>query len=389
MSDINKSVAQDKPPYLLTPGPITTTATVKETMLCDWGSWDGDFRRMTKQLCDQLLEVANGTDTHVCVPIQGSGTFAVEATLGTLIPKDGKVLVLMNGAYGQRLAKTLDYLNRDYITLDKGDYLPPMPEEVDNILSANPDITHVTVIHCETSSGILNPVPEIAEVVASHGRALLIDSMSAFGAIPVDAQTLPFDALISSANKCFEGVPGFGFSLVRRSAIEQCSGNAHSLSLDLFEQWQYMEKTGQWRFTPPTHVVAAFLQAMAEHRAEGGVSGRLARYQRNQQRLVAGMKQLGFRTLLNEKWLSPIIVTFLSPQNERFDFTEFYERIKAHGFVIYPGKLTVVDSFRLGCIGQLYDEQIDQVLEAIAAVLDEMSIDSGHAELSEQNAVTA
>lgn len=390
MSDIKNIPAnQGQPPYLLTPGPITTTATVKEAMLRDWGSWDGDFRAMTKQLCDQLLVVANAVDSHVCVPVQGSGTFAVEATLATLIPKEGKVLVLMNGAYGQRLSKTLDYLGRDYVTLDKGDYLPPMPDEVEELLTQDPGISHVTVIHCETSSGILNPVPEIAEVVARLGRRLIIDSMSAFGAIPVDAQTLPFDALISSANKCFEGVPGFGFSIIRRSALENCQGYAHSLSLDLYEQWVYMEKTGQWRFTPPTHIVAAFLQAMAEHEAEGGVAGRLARYQRNQQRLVAGMKALGFRTLLNEKWLSPIIVTFLSPQNPRFDFEAFYNRIKVHGFVIYPGKLTVVDSFRLGCIGQLHDEQIDQVLQAIAAVLDEMGIESGHAELPEQNAVTA
>jgi 2-aminoethylphosphonate-pyruvate transaminase len=381
--------AAGKPPYLLTPGPITTTDTVKAAMLRDWGSWDGDFRQMTRQLCDQLLDVANAKDSHVCVPMQGSGTFAVEATLGTLVPKTGKVLVLMNGAYGKRLAQTLDYLGRDYVTLDKGDYLPPMPDEVENILKADGEITHVAVIHCETSSGILNPIPEIAEVVARLGRRLIIDSMSAFGAIPVDAKKLPFDALISSANKCFEGVPGFGFSLVRRSALEQSKGNAHSLSLDLYEQSVYLEKTGQWRFTPPTHVVAAFLQAMKEHTEEGGVAGRLARYSRNQQRLVAGMKALGFRTLLNEKWLSPIIVTFLSPQHDNFDFNTFYDRIKAKGFVIYPGKLTVVDSFRLGCIGQLYDEQVDQVLAAIKVVLAEMQIDNGYAELPEENAVTA
>ncbi|WP_417597549.1 2-aminoethylphosphonate--pyruvate transaminase [Oceanospirillum sp.] len=391
MSDFNSLSLQvtDKPPYLLTPGPITTTDTVKAAMLRDWGSWDGDFRQMTRQLCDQLLDVANAKDSHVCVPMQGSGTFAVEATLGTLVPKTGKVLVLMNGAYGKRLAQTLDYLGRDYVTLDKGDYLPPMRDEVENILKADGEITHVAVIHCETSSGILNPIPEIAEVVARLGRRLIIDSMSAFGAIPVDAKNLPFDALISSANKCFEGVPGFGFSLVRRSALEQSKGNAHSLSLDLYEQWAYLEKTGQWRFTPPTHVVAAFLQAMKEHAEEGGVAGRLARYSRNQQRLVAGMKALGFRTLLNEKWLSPIIVTFLSPQHDNFDFNTFYERIKAKGFVIYPGKLTVVDSFRLGCIGQLYDEQIDQVLVVIKEVLAEMQIDNGYAELPEENAVTA
>lgn len=376
-------------PYLLTPGPITTTLSVKQAMLRDWGSWDGDFREMTAQLCRQLVQLIDGEESHVCVPMQGSGTFAVEATLATLVPETGKLLILMNGAYGQRMGKIMDYLDRDYVALDKGDYEPPRAREVEAMLVADPGITHVALVHCETSSGILNPVQEIAEVVASHGRRLIIDSMSAFGAVEISAGKVMFDALISSANKCFEGVPGFSFSLIRQSALEASEGNAHSLSLDLLDQWRYLARTGQWRYTPPTHVVAAFLQALKEHAEEGGIAGRHARYQRNRERLVTGMRELGFKTLLSDEWLSPIIVTFFSPGHDNFSFQTFYDRMKARGFIIYPGKLTEAESFRLGCIGQLYDAQIDAVLAAVAEVLEELQIPSGAPVRNDSAAVSA
>ncbi len=361
-------------PYLLTPGPITTSMTTKEAMLHDWGSWDADFNTVTADVRQRLLTLANAEGSHTCVPVQGSGSFAVEATLGTLVPRDGKVLVLMNGAYGQRIGKSLSYMGRAYSAIDKGDYAPPQPEEVQAALDADPAITHVAVVFCETSSGILNPVAEIAEVVKAAGRNLIIDAMSAFGALPVDAQTLPFDALISAANKCIEGVPGFGYAIIRESVLAQCEGNAHSLSLDLYDQWSYMERTGQWRFTPPTHVVAAFQQALNEHDTEGGCEGRLARYSRNRDRMVAGLRSLGFRTLLDDQWLSPIITTFFSPEDEKFDFKTFYNKLKEKNYIIYPGKLTKAESFRIGHIGQLYDEQVDGLIDAVAAVLDEMQI---------------
>lgn len=361
-------------PLLLTPGPITTSMSTKEAMLHDWGSWDGDFNAITAEVRQRLLRMANAEMTHTCVPVQGSGSFAVEATLGTLVPRDGKVLVLMNGAYGKRIGKSLSYMGRAYVSIDKGDYAPPTAAEVHAALEADPAITHVALVFCETSSGILNPVADIAAVVKGAGRSLIIDAMSAFGALPVDAQLLPFDALISAANKCIEGVPGFGYAIIREEVLRDCEGNAHSLSLDLFDQWQYMERSGQWRFTPPTHVVASFLQALKEHEAEGGVNGRLARYSRNRDRMVAGMRALGFRTLLDDDWLSPIITTFFSPNDPNFDFQDFYNALKAKGFIIYPGKLTEADSFRLGHIGQLHDEQVDGLLDAVAAVLDEMQV---------------
>lgn len=364
-------------PYLLTPGPLTTSLATKQAMLRDWGSWDDDFNTLTAGVCQRLLQVAHAEERCVCVPLQGSGTYAVEATLATLIPRQGKVLVLMNGAYGQRMAKIMHYLERSCVTLNTGDYRPPTPAQVEEILLADPDISHVAVVHCETSSGILNPVEAIAEVVGRQGRRLIIDAMSSFGALPLDMRQLPCDAVVASANKCFEGVPGFGFALIDRLALQGCEGNAHSLSLDLYDQWSYMARTGQWRFTPPTHVVAAFAQALDEHAAEGGAGGRLARYTANRDLLVAGMRAMGFRTLLAERWLSPIIVTFHSPADERFDFRTFYHLVKERGFIIYPGKLTLVESFRIGCIGQLFAQQMQGVLTAVREALDVMGIADG------------
>ena len=364
-------------PYLLTPGPLTTAYSVKEKMLRDWGSWDGDFRAMTAQLRRELLAlIGDEKQEFDCVPIQGSGSFVVEAMLGSLLPRDSRTLVLVNGAYGQRIVKTLAYIGREAVVIDKGDYLPPRGAEVAAALEQDPAITHVVVVHCETSSGILNPVSEISEAVYAAGRKLLIDSMSAFGAIPLNVNEIRYEALVSSANKCIEGVPGFGFVIARRSELEAARGNAHSLSLDVHDQWAHMEKTGQWRFTPPTHVVAAFIEALRLHRLEGGVEGRGARYQANCKTMVEGMRTLGFETLLRDRWLSPIIVTFFCPQDPKFEFGKFYDLMKQKGFIIYPGKLTVVDSFRVGCIGQMDPAVMRQVVEAAGQSLREMGVES-------------
>ena len=364
-------------PRLLTPGPLTTATATKHAMLKDWGSWDSDFRHMTARMRKRLLAMIGDTDEAFdCVPMQGSGTFVVEAMLGSLLPRTSKTLVLANGAYGQRIARTLTYLGRDHVTIDKGDYLPPRADEVSAALAADSAITHVVVVHCETSSGILNPIAEIAQAVRAAGRKLLIDSMSAFGAIDLDCNAIPYEAIVSSANKCIEGVPGFGFVIARKAALEAAAGNAHSLSLDLHDQWQVMNETGQWRFTPPTHVVAAFLAALDLHEREGGVAARGARYAANRDVLVAGMRRLGFETLLDARWLSPIIVTFFNPADTRFAFSRFYDLMKDKGFIIYPGKLTVVDSFRIGCIGNLDAALMQQVVSAAAGALRKMGVAS-------------
>lgn len=363
-------------PYLLTPGPLTTAMSVKLAMLRDWGSWDGDFRAMTAEMREQLVSlVGEGSEDFDCVPMQGSGTFVVEAMLGSFLPRDSKTLVLANGAYGQRIVQTLQYIGRAHSVIDKGDYLPPRGEEVTAAIQADPAITHVVAVHCETSSGILNPIKELSDAVKANDRKLLIDSMSAFGALPLDAGEIRYEALVSSANKCIEGVPGFGFILARKSALKAARGNSHSLSLDAHAQWDYMNRTGQWRFTPPTHVVAAFMEALRLHHGEGGVAGRGARYAQNRDTLVAGMRSLGFETLLKDRWLSPIIVTFFNPAHPNFRFDGFYDRMKAKGFIIYPGKLTVVDSFRIGCIGQMDKKVMRSVVTAAGECLAEMGVD--------------
>lgn len=361
-------------PLLLTPGPLTTSRTTREAMLRDWGSRDDAFIAMTARVRTRLVELAGGAGTHEAVLLQGSGTFAVEAMIGTLVPRDGKLLVLQNGAYGERIAAIARRIGRPLATLEWPEDTPVDPRAVAPALAADPAISHVAVVHCETTSGLLNPVAEVAAAVASAGRRLLIDGMSAFGALACDAREIPFDGLAASANKCLEGVPGVAFVVCRRAALESAAGNAHSLALDLHDEWTYGEKAGQWRFTPPTHVVAAFEQALAEHAAEGGIAGRAARYARNCRVLVEGMRAMGFATLLPDALQAPIIVTFREPPDPRFQFRAFYDLLRRRGYVIYPGKLTRVASFRIGCIGRLTEADMRGALAAVRQVLDEMGV---------------
>jgi len=306
--------------------------------------------------------------------MQGSGSYVVEAMLGTLVPRRARALVLANGAYGRRAAEALRVMGRGVEVLDSGDVAPPRGPEVAARLAADAGLTHVVVVHCETSSGILNPLEEIAQAVAAAGRRLLVDAMSSFGAVPIDPARAPFDALVSSANKCIEGVPGFGFVLARRAVLAGAAGNAHALALDAHAQWAEFERSGQWRTTPPTHAVAAFLEALRLHAAEGGIAARGARYAANRTALVAGMRALGFTTLLPDAWASPIITTFHAPADPAFDFARFYAAMKARGFVIYPGKLTQVDSFRIGHIGQVDPPVMDRVVAAVADSLAAMGV---------------
>ncbi|MCF3948208.1 2-aminoethylphosphonate--pyruvate transaminase [Acidiphilium sp. AL] len=354
---------------LLTPGPLTTSRSIKEAMLHDWGSRDAAFVQINREVMERLPGIVNAGATHVTVPMQGSGTFAVEAMLTTFVPSDGEVLILINGAYGQRARKILEIARRRTVIHETPEDTPPDLVAVERVLASTPSITHVFAVHCETTSGILNPVQEIGALAAKHGKGYLIDSMSAFGALPLDANAIHADAIAASSNKCIEGVPGLGFVICRKDVLEAAKGNASTLVLDLHDQWTVFQKTGQYRFTPPIHVIVAFHQALTEFFAEGGQPGRGGRYTENCRVLVEGMRALGFRTLLQDQLQAPIIVTFHMPGDPRFDFQRFYDALKERGYVIYPGKLTVADSFRIGCIGRLDRTHMQGALAAIRDVI--------------------
>jgi 2-aminoethylphosphonate-pyruvate transaminase len=306
--------------------------------------------------------------------MQGSGTFSVEAAVNTLVPRRGHVLVLINGAYGKRMARLTEMMGRRLSTFETADHVPTTAADIARLLDADASITHVGLIHCETSTGILNPLAEIAEVVARRGKSLIVDAMSSFGAIAIDARKIGFDALVAASGKCVEGPPGMGFVFVRRSVLEKCAGNSTSLALDLHDQWTYMEKTTQWRYTPPTHVVVALDAALAQYAAQGGQPARLARYTANYETLVAGMAELGFRVFLDPEIQAPIIVTFHAPADPKYAFKDFYERVRGKGFILYPGKLTQVETFRVGCIGAIGPDEMRHAVNAVRDTLREMGI---------------
>jgi len=364
-------------PLLLTPGPLTTSVAVKQAMVHDWGSRDAEFLRINRMVLDRIVELAGGQGTHVTVPVQGSGTFAVEAMITSFVPKAGKLLVLINGAYGQRARRIAEVAGRAAASLEMPEDMPPDLPLLERMLAEDKAISHVFAVHCETTSGILNPITGIAEIVAMYGRRLLVDSMSAFGALEIDAREICYDALAASSNKCLEGVPGLGFVICRNEALAACKGNATTLVLDLFDQADAFARTGQYRYTPPIHVIVALGKAIEEHAAEGGVWGRGQRYRDNAKVLIDGMRAMGFRTLLPDHLQAPIIVTFHMPTDPKFVFQRFYDGLKDRGYVIYPGKLTVAGSFRMGCIGRLHPEHMKGALAAVRDVLDEMRVSNG------------
>jgi 2-aminoethylphosphonate-pyruvate transaminase len=369
-----RAASETGDPLLLTPGPLTTSRAVKQVMVHDWGSRDAEFIRINRAVLDRINEIAGGVGTHVTVGMQGSGTFAVEAMLTSFVPRTGKLLLIVNGAYGKRATKICEIAGRAFSVLETPEDTPPDLKKLEAALQEDKAITHVFIVQCETTSGILNPVEEIAAIVARHGRRLLIDAMSAFGAVALDAKTVQYDALAASSNKCLEGVPGMGFIVCRIEALKATKGNATTLVLDLHDQWQAMEKTGQWRFTPPIHVIVSLNKAIEEYLAEGGVAGRGGRYSNNCRILVDGMRALGFRTLLPDELQAPIIITFHMPADPKFVFQTFYDRLKERGYVIYPGKLTVADSFRIGCIGRLDANHMRGALAAVREILAEMGV---------------
>ena len=367
---------------LFTPGPLTTSTTVKAAMLRDAGSRDRDFLQTVREIRERLLALGEAAAPNVageyeCVLMQGSGTFAIESVISSAIPRDGKLLVLVNGAYGRRIAQMARVHAIDTETVDAPENRKISPEAVAERLASSRGITHVAVVHCETTTGILNPIEAIGAAVEREGAVHIVDAMSSFGAIPLDLAAARIDFLVSSANKCIEGVPGFGFVLAKRRRLLEAKGRARTLSLDLHAQWAGFESDGQFRFTPPTHALLAFRQALLELEGEGGVAGRAARYRTNHVVLMRGMAELGLEAYLAPEEQSYIITAFRYPEHPRFRFEDLYGRLSDLGFIIYPGKLTSEPCFRIGTIGRLSPSDIDALLGAMRRALREIGIEPG------------
>lgn len=354
---------------LLTPGPLTTTSTVKEQMLFDRCTWDQDYKDITQKIRAQLLELAGAeNEEYSVVLMQGSGTFAVESVMNTAFANDDKALIITNGSYGERIVEMAQYICLPFREhrVEYNEY--PNEADIRDLLEKDQEITHIIMVHCETTTGILNPLDMIARLSKEYGKTLIIDAMSSFGGMEINVPSLGIDYLISSANKCIQGIPGFGFVIAKREKLLACEGNARSLSLDLYAQWKAMEKDGKWRFTSPTHVVAAFSKAIDELLDEGGIPARFARYQQNNRILRERLKEAGLHAYIPADKQSPIITTFLFP-NKQFSFEDFYSYVKERGFVLYPGKLTDVDTFRIGNIGEIYEDDMNELCTIIEEYL--------------------
>ena len=363
-----------KKKLLFTPGPLNTSDLTKKSTLIDLGSRDKDFIRINKLLFKDILKLGNANKGYVCLPIQGSGTFGLEATFSTLLTNKSKVLILTNGTYANRLIIICNKIKKNYLVLKFNENASIAIDAIEKILLKNKSISHIAVVHCETSSGILNPLDKISSLCKKYKKKLIVDAMSSFGGIEINIKKNNIDALVSSANKCLEGIPGFSFSIIKRTTLSTLKGNANTLSLDLFDQWKGFLRNGQWRFTPPTHSIVALTSALEELKKEGGIKNRNKRYKKNYQTLINGMNKMSFKSYLDNNLHSPIIVSFQMPKNQKFNFNSFYNNLSIQGFIIYPGSITNQKTFRIGCIGNIYPRHIKILLKQIKKVLLKMNI---------------
>ena len=358
---------------LLTPGPLTTTDTVKREMLADHCTWDDDYKQITQKIRRELLELAHVSEKdYTVVLMQGSGSFGVESVITSVVGDDEKLLIVANGAYGERMVDIAEHARISYALYEEEYDKIPSAERVEKLLEEDPAITHVAMVHSETTSGILNDIASVAEVVKAAGKTMIVDAMSSFGGVDIEVGKLGIDFIISSANKCIQGVPGFSFIICNRQKLMESAGKARSLSLDLYDQWKTMEKDGKWRFTSPTHTVLAFAKAMEELKEEGGIPARSKRYYDNNRLLIRKMKEMGIQAYIGEEHQGPIITTFFYPEHHNFSFQEMYEFIKERGYAIYPGKVTDADTFRIGNIGEIYEEDILKLCDIFEEFFDRM-----------------
>jgi 2-aminoethylphosphonate-pyruvate transaminase len=349
--------------------------TVKEAALADMGSRDSEFINVVSQIRKKLLDLAHADRPHYdSVIIQGSGTFGIESVISSAIPDNGMLLNIINGAYGKRISQIARIHAIAVVELIYNETMIPEMNDIEDLLNKYPQITHISVVHGETTTGLLNPLAPIGELAAKYKKSFIVDAMSTFGGYDINVKELNISFMISSSNKCIEGIPGFSFIIAKTSELTSCKSNKRTLSLDLFSQWEGLNSKGQFRFTPPVQVLLAFNRAIEELEIEGGIKARERRYSDNNTLLTIGMKNLGFRLFLSDDVRSHIITSFLYPEDPEFSFEKFYSKLNEKGFIIYPGKLGEIDCFRIGNIGRIYLDDIEKLTDAVEEVLHELKI---------------
>jgi 2-aminoethylphosphonate-pyruvate transaminase len=358
---------------ILTPGPVATSALTRQAMLRDFTPNEPDLLALTAEMRVRLVAMVHGQDRYVCVPVQGVGNTANEAALGTLVPREKKLLIVDNGFYGARLQQIAGAIGVPFAALELPWTEPVTGAQLDAALAADPAIGHVVVCHVDTGTGLLNPIEPLAEVARTRGVALIVDAIASFGGLPIDADALDLEAIVLSPNKWLEGLPGIGLVVAKRTALEAAAGRSHSFCLDLHRQWRGLESDGRWRFTPPAQATAALVAALRQH-AKEGQAARFERVRRNWRCLVGGLRALGFQTFLRDEVASPVIATFHEPADPNYERERLFELTWQQGFVMFRGRLTREPTFRIGCMGAIDEAVMRQVVRAIETSMAAMGV---------------
>jgi len=377
---------QPQQKLLFTPGPLLVTDAVKQAMQIDYGSRDTYFMETVSKIRQGVVDIAGISSSEekakwTCVPMQGSGTMGVEAAISTCAPrKNPKALVVCNGAYGIRHTNICRRLGIETSTFEFAEGAQLDLQKFEDAIKNTKDLTTFVTVHSETSTGVINPIEDMTPIVKRHhpNATVIVDAMSSFGGFPIETDKVA-DVLVSSFNKCIQGVPGASLCLARKDFLTQvCKNQSRSFTLDLTMQFEALEKSGQFPFTPPTHVITAFRQALEELEQEGGVEARYKRFKSNSDYVIDEMLDIGFSLFIKDrkaKHLGPFIVPFDFPQKETgWEFTWFYEYLKDRNCVIYPGKASKADTFRIGCIGDLHREDFKLLIESVKGALKEKNI---------------
>jgi|TARA_B100000315_G_scaffold40571_1_gene35417 2-aminoethylphosphonate aminotransferase len=362
---------------LLNPGPATTTDTVKMAQVVpDICPREEEFSELMAGIRDDLLKIVNvDKKKYTTVLFGGSGTAVMESVIASVVNQEKTLLILKNGAYGDRMQKIVETYSIPFTTLEYEWGKPINLSEVDSYLKSNRNIGYIAMVHHETTSGILNSIENFSELGKNYGHTLILDAISSYAGISIDLKKTPIDFLMSTSNKCIQGMAGLAFSICKKSELKHLKDIPNrSFYLSLYDQYNYMEKTGQMRFTPPVQTIYALRQAIDEYFDEGSLN-RYNRYTENWKRLREGLQKLGFNLLLDPENESHILLTVVEPKNPEYNFDKIHNLLYDKGFTIYPGKLGKKKTFRLANMGAINSIDIDRFINELSNVIIKIGID--------------